>query len=762
LDRPSIDEALFDARGSSVIAVAGNLVCQWVYDPLTKEFGAPVQQRYRVIRGAPLVLPHPRFPYVASAATDRVLVWTPYTPSGAGAPRSVEIPGAREAVTALAWAPWDGGGGGGRLALGDASGRVALFDIPPRGHEPASPLWEDAVLMAHEGAVTRLAFSPDGRWLASGSENCEVGVWAVDDRLPRWRPRSGRGRITDLSWSSDGTQLATAAADNRAVILDAATGSERRVFAGHPDWVVRVRFEDEDRRLVTFSFDGSARVYPVASQDASATVTLPDEVTSVEWAPQNDRLLVASRDGSVRLLSADGGDGSSSTMLDQQGLQGARFLPDGKRILLISGNRPWLRLVQANGDTVFSLPLPEGGALVTGSPREMIASTPSGSRILAIGPGGRPTLLTDGGTVLRALDYLIDPLYLMVVSRPGHEEFLAWSGRLPALLLDAEGEIRHTLRMPPEFRGIPAGATFSRDGRFVALTDSSMGVAVYDLLRPTAVSELPWLFHSPTPLACPPAWLQRENGLVLAPKHGPVQILDLGGSGASRKLDIEGARVSRMCSGRSGRPELILLMAQELVVWDLSADRMRMAVPLGSARLGDWDLAPDGERVALGFADGTLRIVDLDTLVQALQCRARPPLAAEMERYEFGTEAEKDLARRREDALTRRIGLDALRGRAISDPTDGHRLAYARRILDARDPAPERFEEAVLLCRRALALKTDPDPAFTELLARAERHCGRVDRAIAILRDALDRLAPTDPSRASLEDEFRVATAAGR
>jgi hypothetical protein len=120
-----------------------------------------------------------------------------------------------------------------RDADGDALPLRALARLGRlRGRQHRAP----TALDGHEGPVTGLAFSPDGKTLATGSEDGGVRLWNVADALKgRLRPRTlpaaqGSSRVAGgrVAWSGDGKLIAFAASDEEVALWDAAGGKEVR------------------------------------------------------------------------------------------------------------------------------------------------------------------------------------------------------------------------------------------------------------------------------------------------------------------------------------------------------------------------------------------------------------------------------------------------------------------------------------------------------------------------------------------------------
>jgi len=109
---------------------------------------------------------------------------------------------------------------------------------------------------------------------AVGATHGHVGVVPeVEDlthralAMPRMRlALSGhRELVVSVAWSPDGKSLATASADRTAKVWDVATGRELLTLAGHTDFVRSVAWSPDGRRLATVSADRTARVWAASA-----------------------------------------------------------------------------------------------------------------------------------------------------------------------------------------------------------------------------------------------------------------------------------------------------------------------------------------------------------------------------------------------------------------------------------------------------------------------------------------------------------------
>jgi tricorn protease-like protein len=149
---------------------------------------------------------------------------------------------------------------GQRLAAGHSKGSVTIWDAASRQ--------KLHTLKVYNQAIVALAFSPDGKTLATGSGVLNmplVKTWDVASGKELLTITRGHaGYIGGLAFSPDGKRLATTSMDGTARVWEAASGKELLILSGHEGQVRGVAFSPDGQRLATGSTDMIARVWQVA------------------------------------------------------------------------------------------------------------------------------------------------------------------------------------------------------------------------------------------------------------------------------------------------------------------------------------------------------------------------------------------------------------------------------------------------------------------------------------------------------------------
>ena len=335
------------------------------------------------------------------------------------------------------------------------------------------------VLAGHHEAINCLAFSPDGRTLASGSD---------DHSLRIWNPLTGRllhtldlhAPVTSVAFSPDGRTLAVGRAspgrldmksggvDTTIKRWDTTRWQPLRTLPQHWMGVSSLAFSPDSKLLATGNADHTVRVWDLSSNVARRTFKIGCRV--VRFTPDGRRLVVGARGGVLVIdlqtgRESDGNRVDRDEIFDLKGfaprLTSVAVSPDGK--LLATGGSDRItglwnvvtgtRLPQLKGraDAVYSVAFsPDSGVLARGSwdGSVMLWSVPSGHWISTFQAVGPPHLWPpfDGGeTPVQAMTFSPDGKILAT----GGDDRVVTLWTMPSVDRRRSRLLDRQLRLPP-------------------------------------------------------------------------------------------------------------------------------------------------------------------------------------------------------------------------------------------------------------------------------------------------------------------------
>jgi WD40 repeat protein len=256
------------------------------------------------------------------------------------------------------------------LASGSNDTTIKLWDVAT-GREVRT-------LTGHMLEVTSVAFSPDGRLLASGSCDYTIKLWEVaSGREVRTLTGHG-GSVRSVAFSPDGRLLASGADDGKIKLWEVATGREVRTLGTWWTlWVDSVAFSPDGRLLASAS-GTEIRLWEVASGSLVRTLEgHTDPVRSVAFSPDGRLLASGSADETIKLWEVATGREVRTLMGHTDWVRSVAFSPNGKLLASGSGDKTIKLWEVATGREVRTL---EGHTLVVTS----VAFSPDG-RLLASG-----------------------------------------------------------------------------------------------------------------------------------------------------------------------------------------------------------------------------------------------------------------------------------------------------------------------------------------------------------------------------------------
>jgi WD40 repeat protein len=482
-----------------------------------------------------------------------------------------------------------------------------------------------AVLTGHTSPVLSVAFSPDGKTLASGQFNGPVQLWDMATHRQIGRPLTGHtSEVSSVAFSPDGKTLASAGSDGTVRLWDVATHRQigRPLTDRVPEFVMlTVAFSPDGETLASGSNDGRVRLWDVAThrQIGGPLTGHTGGVHSVAFSPGGRTLAAGSGDGMARLW--DVAEPARPRQLGQP-LPGGKipvysvaFSPGGHtlasasdavRLWDVATHRQTGGPLTGHTGAVTSVAFsPVGETLASGSldrtvrlwdvaSHQQIGSPLTGHT----GPVFPVAFSPDGKTLAGGNDHGTVRLWDVATHRQIGHPLSGHSNRVPE---------------PPVYITV----AFSPDGKTLARSDDDGRVRLWDVATHRQIGGP---LTDPDGPVFPVTFSPDGKTLASASLVGSVRLWDvathrqIGGPLTGHTSDVSSVAFSpdgtTLASGSADHT---------VRLWDV-ASRQQIGGPLTghTSDVGPVAFSPDGKTLASGSADHTVRLWDVAYLMDVV------------------------------------------------------------------------------------------------------------------------------------------------
>jgi len=419
-------------------------------------------------------------------------------------------------------------------------------------------------LIGHQDRINALEFDPmDANRLLSVSDDGTAHIWDVSSGRSVAELKGHRDFIRAAAFSPDGKLVATAGSEGLARAWNSETGAELAVLRGHERYISAIVFSPDSKRLVTASWDSTARIWDVGSwQPITVLRGHGDLISDARFAPNGNFVATASWDNSARIWDAITGALIAELKGHEGNLSQAIFSPDGRYLATTSADgtaRLWNTKAQSE---IFTFQGHDGeverAAFSPDSKLVVTAARDGTARVWSAVTGELKMALRGHRDRIMAIDF-----------SPDGSRILTASDDKTALLWSTVGMRLKEFTHDDKVRDV----RFSADGRLVVTASFDKTARIWDAGTGALVWALKGHEH----------WLR------------------------SATFSPDGTRVATTSRDRTAR------------VWDVSSGKEIVVLRGHDGEVWKSNFSPDGRRIVTAALDGTARIWDSTTGAQIVE-----------------------------------------------------------------------------------------------------------------------------------------------
>lgn len=501
-------------------------------------------------------------------------------------PWNFNLEGHRNTLRSVAFSP-----DGKMLATGSEDNTAKVWNL-----ETGEPI---LTLEGHRNFVASVAFSFDGKKLATGSEDNTVKIWNLENGKLDTTLKGHDASVVSVAFSPDGQRLATGSQDNTAKIWDLKTGTTR-TLEGHNDFVTSVGFSPDGQRLATGSQDNTAKIWDLKTGRARTLEGHSDFVTSVAFSPDGKKLATGSHDKTAKIWNPENGKLDHTLEGHNGWVSSVAFSFDGKK------------LATGSYDNTAKIWDPEAENVtmrLTGhsSPVRSVAFSPDG-KTLATGAQDNTAKIWDLTVNEEAAVFKKHGDIVSSVAFSPDGTRLATSSYDKTIKVFDVNNLQETYSFSGHGDTVMSVA-FSPDGKKIASGGEDKTAKIWDLQTGKEAMTLKGHGNYVSSVAFSPD----EKFLATGSADSTIKVWNLGSGEAVKTLKGHNSAVNSIAFSPDGKTIASGSADNTVIIWDLTSGNIVRTLKGHSNIVMSVAFSPDGKGLATGSQDNTAKIWDLKT-----------------------------------------------------------------------------------------------------------------------------------------------------
>ncbi len=188
-------------------------------------------------------------------------------------------------------------------------------------------------LKSHSKSVWATAISANGQVLASGSQDCTIGLWNAPTGKLQRTLTGHKDTIRSLAMSADGQILASGSGDTTIKLWNVPTGKLIGTFSGHSSPVWTVALSKDGKTLISASEDGSINIWDLRTGAAKTIESAhKSRIFSIALSPDEQTFATGSKDKTIKLWQLPTGKLIRTIAQHTNAVRTVAYSPDGQQL----------------------------------------------------------------------------------------------------------------------------------------------------------------------------------------------------------------------------------------------------------------------------------------------------------------------------------------------------------------------------------------------------------------------------------------------
>ncbi len=454
----------------------------------------------------------------------------------------------------------------------------------------------------HSERSDGLAFSPDGRYLASASTDSTIRIWDATTGHELRVLTGHAGAVRTVAFSTDGKLLASGGTDGKAKIWDVVTGRELANLAGHKGRINALAFSRDGKLLASGGVDNSIKLWDVTAQTNARILDGHNGwVTALVFSADGQRLISGSADKSIKLWEVSTGQATQTIAAHREAISSLAINATGE--LLASGGadsvvRCW-RLPQFGAESDYSFNFPAGRIVAlnfSNDSKQILAA--SSERM-----SQRFDLTSRVATQISNESERLEKYEAATFSPNGQS--LALSVGTRDLEVRSLNNFNNIVKLTSRANPVRAVA-FSDDGRWFATGNQDTSVTVWDAFAGRVIANFAGNAGSINAAAFSPD----SQLLASGSRGGVIRLLDVVAANEVRRWQAHEDGINALLFSADGKQLLTCSADQTIKVWDAATGNLTSTLKSHAREINSLCLSTDGKWLASGSADGIVKVWD--------------------------------------------------------------------------------------------------------------------------------------------------------